>query len=165
MIYPKEFIEAILNAKANNISKLVAKYSSLIFESGYYVCKCPFHKGEKADFFVDIKKNVWSCPICGETGNAIAFVMRERDYSFDDAVKVLAKRAHVDMPKIDIPMPEQPDPIFFEINAAAAGYYHELLLDNAPAGKKYFADRGLSLETIFKFRLGYSPRFGDSLYR
>lgn len=168
MKYPEEFIKKILEEKINNISKLVVKYTPLKQESGLYICRCPFHNGEKNDFFVDIKTNSWFCPVCGETGNAISFIMKKRDYSFDDAVKVLAKRAHIEMPKLEEqdPVDTSANQVYYDINMAAAAFYHEYLLSGkALTGESYLKKRNISLESIFKFRLGVAPKFGQKLYK
>lgn len=167
MLYEYEFINKILTSKSNSMLKLIAKHGSVRNVMGVMVCKCPFHKGVVEDFFINTEKNTWSCQVCGKSGNAISFVMLEKDYSFDNAVKYLAKRAHVEVPEIEIQdfSDDSTNQIFYKLNAAAAGYFHDNLLGGKISeGEKYFRDRGVSLESIIKFRLGCAPAFGQNLY-
>ncbi len=160
MFYQQDFIKAILSHKNNNISKLAVKYTELTESKGMYAGKCPIHKGTVEEFVVNPKTNTWYCPTCGESGNVISFIMRVKNCDFDAAVCLLAQRAGVAVPEIEMKIDD--NSIFYQINRDAARFYCEQL--EGSAGYDYFKDRELELETIIKFRLGYSPKYGNSLY-
>lgn len=167
MLYDVDFINKILTSKSNSMLKLVAKHGSVKNSMGVILSKCPFHESDFEELFIDAENNTWSCQVCGKSGNAISFVMLEKDYSFDNAVKYLAKRAHIDMPEITEQdfSDNSANEVFYKINAAAAGYFHENLLNGKISeAQEYFSKRKLSLESIIKFRLGCAPEFGQNLY-
>lgn len=161
MYYQEEIISQILNDKNNNIAKLALKANNFHQEGNLYVTKCPFHHGKQEDFFVNNKTNTWYCPVCGESGNQISFIMKLKDYNFENALRFLAKRA-----KIALPEPETvniDNSVFYDINRDAARFFYKNL--TASVGLEYFKKRQLSIDTLIKFRLGYAPPSKDALYK
>lgn len=167
MLYDVDFINNILTSKSNAMVKLAARQGVLNLDSGVTLCKCPFHKSDFEELFIDTENNTWACPVCGKYGNAISFIMLLKDYSFDNAVKYLAKRAHIEVPEITETenYNDSPNDVFYKVNAAAAGYFYESLLSGKSLeAQKYFRKRKLTLDSIVKFRLGCAPGFGQNLY-
>jgi DNA primase len=92
--------------------------------------------------------------------------MKKQNIDFGEALRLLAQRAGVTIPSRFEPQAEEKEKErLFQVNEAAAQYFHDLLL-SSPAGKKardYVATRGLSLETITNFQLGFSPNKWEAL--
>lgn len=166
LAYPDEFIGKLL--KANNITKLFAKYGPLENKGSYYLAKCPFHQGETAEVILSVKDNTYKCFSCGETGNPISFIMKMRNCSFDEAVGFLAKRAKMEVPALteiseDNTVKEK---MFSAYSDAALFYYRYCKAGPEKAGREYLSDtRSLTPETIARFGLGYSPKNGGMLYK
>jgi len=81
-------------------------------------------------------------------------------------LRLLAQKAGVTIPSRFEPEAgkEERDRLY-QVNQAAAQYFHNLLLNSSVAEKArgYFTDRGVSPETITDFQLGFSPNSWDAL--
>ncbi|MBS1996594.1 MAG: DNA primase [Cyanobacteria bacterium SZAS LIN-2] len=127
---------------------------------------CPFHAEKSPSFNVTPEKGIYKCFGCGEGGDVFAFVQKVKGINFIDAVRELAHKygvklaeSHEDRKEYD-----RRSQILL-LYQQAAEYYMRLLQDphEGIVGRKYLADRGLSQETIEKFKLGYAPNAWDGL--
>lgn len=133
-----------------------------------YMGLCPFHNEKKPSFTVHVVHQFYKCFSCGVAGDVFKFVMETQGISFYEALKQLAER-------YGIPMPKRSQ--YADEDARVRGallQLHELAQENfranlaGPAGveaRAYLARRGLSPETIEQFGLGYSDRSGRALMR
>ena len=82
------------------IESVIGEHVRLINRPGHYLGKCPFHKEETPSFSVNKAKQVYHCFGCGLGGDAIQFVMKHKDLSFDGAIQYLKSKfipeLHVD---------------------------------------------------------------------
>ena len=113
---------------------------------------------------------MYYCFGCGAGGNVFNFIMEYENYTFGEALKHLADRAGVELPQIEyskeVREKEQERAELLEINKQAAQYfYYQLRTEKGAQGYQYLAGRGLSEETMRKFGLGYSDKFGGGLYQ
>lgn len=113
---------------------------------------------------------MYYCFGCGAGGNVITFIMQYENYTFYEALELLADRAGIELPKKEM-SPQQKQEAdkrakILEINKVAAKYFYALLRsDQGKLAKNYFIKRELSEETMKKFGLGYSNKYSDDLYR
>ena len=111
----------------------------------------------------------YHCFGCGAHGDAIAFLMSHVKMSFVQAVESLAERFQVSLEKADEPLAERgpSKPQLKNVLEHAATIYHYLLLHSAEGhvALKYLYKRGLSLEFIRQFQVGFAPKQGDVLMR
>ena len=96
--------------------------------------------------------------------------MEYENYTFGEALKHLADRAGVQLPKIEYSgeakKKAERRAALLEINKLAAGYfYYQLRRESGRQAHEYLTGRGLSEETIRKFGLGYSDKYSDDLYK
>jgi DNA primase len=133
-----------------------------------YMGLCPFHNEKSASFSVHSTHQFYKCFSCGKGGDVFNFVMEIEGLSFYEALKSLAERNGIPMPKRS-QYADDDSKLRGSIMAM-----HELAQENfranldGPAGeaaRAYLAKRGLSRETIDEFGLGYSDRSGRSLLR
>lgn len=120
---------------------------------------CPFHSEKTPSFIVFPDKGNYHCFGCGANGDVFGFVMRTQNIDFGEALKVLAQKAGVALPTRRAEAIEgQKRGRLYEINEAAARYFHNLLLnaDAARAAREYLQKREVSTKTIEAFELGYS---------
>src|ERR1700722_7918904 len=82
-----------------NIVDVVSSYVPLKRAGTYYRANCPFHKEKTPSFVVSPGKQFWHCFGCGKGGDVIAFVMEYENLEFKEALKILAERAGVELPK------------------------------------------------------------------
>lgn len=144
-----------------SISDIIAQYVKLQKRGRDYIGLCPFHHEKTPSFTVNTQQGFYHCFGCGEHGDVITFEMKHNDLTFMDAVHKLAEKAGVIVPALSKESVEeqQKRKSLYEIMGMAADYYEKKLrLSVGAAGLAYFKNRrGLTDETIQKFRLGYAP--------
>jgi len=133
-----------------------------------YMGLCPFHNEKKPSFTVHVVHQFYKCFSCGVSGDVIKFVQEKEGLSFFEALKTLAER-------YGIPMPKRSQYSDDESRLKAALLeMHEVAQENfranlqGPAGetaRQYLAKRGVAPETIEHFGLGYAERGGRALLR
>ncbi|MCL5960902.1 MAG: DNA primase, partial [Chloroflexi bacterium] len=127
---------------------------------------CPFHSEKTPSFIVFPDKGNFHCFGCGANGDIFGFVMRSQNVGFGEALKLLAEKAGVTLPTRRAEAVEgQHRSHLFEINDAAARYFHNLLLnaDAAKIAREYLHKRAIDADTIEAFQLGYSLNSWQSL--
>jgi len=145
-----------------DIVELVADYVPLQKAGRNFKALCPFHSEKNPSFFVFPDQQTWHCfGACNTGGDVFSFIMKKEGIDFGQALHLLAQRAGIvlrEATETEKAKDEETKRLF-EINERASEYYHHLLLDTA-VGKKarsYLDSRKITLETIKKFRLGFSP--------
>ncbi len=168
MRYSEDAIEEV--RMKNDVVDIISGYVKLQKKGSNYFGLCPFHNEKSPSFSVSPAKQMYYCFGCGAGGNAITFVMEYENYSFSEALKVLADRAGVKLPvqeySKEAKAQEDLRAVLLEINKLAASYfYYQLKNPQGELGYKYLRDRQLSDDTIVRFGLGYSNKTSDDLYR
>ncbi len=152
-----------------DIVQIVSEYTKLQKSGRNYKASCPFHSEKTPSFFVFPERQSWHCfGACGTSGDIFSFVMKKEGIDFGQALQLLANKAGVPLVALTTPERQTQDKErerLFEINEAAAEYYHHLLLNtpNGEIARDYAAKRGLSTETINNFQLGFAPEGWDTL--
>ncbi len=181
MYYPDEIVEEV--RMKNDIVDVISGYVRLQKKGANHFGLCPFHNEKSPSFSVSGGKQMYYCFGCGAGGNVFTFIMEYENYSFPEAVKLLADRAGVNLPEVEyseeMRKKESRKSRLLEINKEAAKYfYYQLRSDRGEKGYRYLAERGLSQETMKKFGLGFagissgdlvqylrSKGYGDELIR
>jgi DNA primase len=164
MQLPKTFTDEI-RARVP-LSDVIGKRTKLTRAGREHKGCCPFHKEKTPSFTVNDQKGFYHCFGCGAHGDVIKFLMDHDNMKFMDAVEQLASIAGMQVPK---PTPEEQKKFarqmsLYDLMDQAAKFYEAQLHD--PKNKKileYLRDRGLSMETIKSFRIGFSPNEDDLL--
>ena len=99
MYYPEEIIEEVRSR--NDIVDIISGYVKLQKKGSSYFGLCPFHNEKSPSFSVSPGKQMYYCFGCGAGGNVITFLMEYENYTFSEALKVLADRSGVELPKED----------------------------------------------------------------
>jgi len=168
MYFPEELIEEI--RQKNDIVDVISGYVKLQKKGSSYFGLCPFHNEKSPSFSVSRSKQMYFCFGCGAGGNVFTFIMEYENFTFVEAVKMLAERAGVDLPEVEYSKEakEKADlkTTLLEINKLAAKYFYaQLKTEQGKHAHAYFAKRGLTEETITAFGLGYSNKYSDDLYK
>ena len=168
MRYSDDIIEEV--RQKNDIVDVVSQYVKLTRKGNSYFGLCPFHNEKTPSFSVTPGKQMYYCFGCGAGGNVFNFIMEYENYTFGEALKHLADRAGVELPQIEyskeVREKAQERAELLEINKQAAQYfYYQLRTEKGAQGYQYLTGRGLSEETMRKFGLGYSDKFGGGLYQ
>lgn len=167
MFYPEEIIEDV--RMKNDIVDIISGYVKLQKKGSSYFGLCPFHNEKSPSFSVSPGKQMYYCFGCGAGGNVITFIMEYENYSFSEALQMLADRAGVMLPKEEYSKEAKAQAdlraSLLEINKLAANYfYYQLGHPQGKQGYAYLKNRQLTDETIRRFGLGFANKTSDDLY-
>jgi len=150
-----------------DIVEVVSQYTALKKAGRTFRALCPFHSEKHPSFFVYPEQQSWHCfGACNTGGDIFSFVMKKEGIDFGDALRLLAQKAGVTIPsRFEPEAGKEERERLYQINQAAAQYFHNLLLNSAVGerARGYFASRGLSPKTIADFQLGFSLNSWDAL--
>ena len=168
MYYPEELVEEV--RMKNDIVDVISGYVRLQKKGSSYFGLCPFHNEKSPSFSVSRGKQMYYCFGCGAGGNVFTFLMEYENFSFVEALKVLADRAGVELPEMEYSKEakEKADlrATLLEINKIAAQYFYvQLKSEQGKIGYTYLKNRELSDETIKAFGLGYSNKYSNDLFK
>jgi len=161
-----ELIDQIRDA--NDIVDLITEYVPLKKRGKNYVGLCPFHAEKAPSFNVSPDKQMFYCFGCGEGGNVISFLMKHEKLGFSDAIRHLAKRANISLPKksFDKQRAQQFDKLYYA-NQVADEYFRKNFYREAPGKKarQYLNKRRFDPEIIKQFSIGYAPDDWEGLIK
>jgi DNA primase len=152
-----------------DIVQVVSEYTKLQKSGRNYKALCPFHSEKSPSFFVFPERQSWHCfGACGTGGDIFSFIMKKEGIDFAQALHLLADKAGISLVALTTPEKQprnEERERLFEVNEAAAEYYHHLLLNTSVGemARNYVTRRELSLETIKNFQLGFAPERWDTL--
>lgn len=151
-----------------DILDVVQRYVPLKRTGRNYKALCPFHHEKTPSFVVTEERQRFHCFGCGESGDAIAFVMKMENLDFIDCIEYMADQYNIDLEPYkvdgkDLGMKERRETLL-EINRTAAkGYYNRL--KRAPEAMAYLESRRISPETLRRFGIGFAPEEWDFILR
>ena len=175
MLYDQYFIDD-LKSRADLV-RIVEMHVPLKKKGANWWGNCPFHGEKTASFSVNPQKGFFKCFGCGKGGSAYNFVMEIEGLNFPEAIKRVAEISGVPLPEpIDDKNYERSkqrkkeqkaiaDQVI-ELNRFALEFWENCLEENnahSKAAREYLEKREISLETVKKFRIGYSPDSWDAL--
>ena len=166
MFYSDDIVEEVRTK--NDIVEVVSEHVRLQKKGGRYWGLCPFHNEKSPSFSVNGDLQVYHCFGCGAGGNVYTFVMNYENYSFPEAVKMLAERAGVQLPEQDESEEgrrrESRRTRLLAVNKEAAKFfYYQLRTPHGEIGYNYLKKRELSDETMQRFGLGFAGKNGAML--
>ena len=166
MYYSDELVEEV--RQRNDIVDIISGYVNLKKKGGNYFGLCPFHNEKSASFSVSPGKQMYYCFGCGAGGNVFTFIMNYENYTFAEAIKLLADRAGIALPEIEDSKEarekENRRKTLLQINKEAATYfYYQLRAPQGRVGLDYLKGRQLSDEIMNRFGLGYSNKTSNDL--
>lgn len=168
MFYSDDLIEQI--RERNDIVDVISEYISLQKKGNSHWGLCPFHNEKSPSFSVRQDWQRFKCFGCDTGGNVFTFVMKYENYSFVEAVELLAKRAGIELPKGDYNKENQQRDYkrksILEMNKLAAQYYYaQLQASQGQQALEYLKGRELTKETMLQFGLGYANTYGNDLLK
>lgn len=146
-----------------DIVDVLSSYLKLEKAGRNFKALCPFHQEKTASFFIFPERQSWRCFGCGVGGDLFSFIMKKEGTDFGETLKMLADKAGVSLERKKEAVESRLTDRLYQINEAAAQYYHDLLLRSPAAeGARDYAmkKRGLNSKTIDNFQLGFSPAEG-----
>ena len=165
MAIPEQFIDDLV--ARSDIADVVSSYVTLTKKGSNLWGLCPFHNEKTPSFSVSPDKQIYHCFGCGKGGGVISFVMEMENLPFVDAVRLLAKRAGLEVPESgESEGYRKKRARLLELSKDAARFYHDCL--TGPGGQRvrdYIAQRQISPRTATRFGLGAAPDQWDALTR
>lgn len=127
---------------------------------------CPFHQEKSPSFSVHATRQFFHCFGCGASGDVFAFVQKLENITFPEAVRLIAEKLHIPMPKVSYSSPEEARAGrmrggLIDVHERACAFFQaQLRRPEAAHAREYLASRGLTPEQIAEFRIGYAPDSG-----
>jgi DNA primase len=151
-----------------DIVRIVGEYVKLRKSGANWSALCPFHKEKSGSFYLYPGTASYYCFGCHEHGDVFSFVMKMETLSFPEAVRAVATRMGIALPKREFNSPEEAREAglrrqLIDVHEAATQYFEQSLHSpEAARAREYLTLRGVNAETVAKFRIGYAPEsFND----
>jgi DNA primase len=156
----------------SDIVRVIGEYVRLKKSGQNFSGLCPFHQEKTPSFSVSPVKQMYYCFGCGKGGDVFQFVMELEKSPFPEAVRTVAEKCGIAIPKPRERSPEerrenQQRTSLVAMHHEAAAFFskHLLLSTEGKAALGYLEDRGLDRESITRFGIGFAPSGGDTLFR
>jgi DNA primase len=152
-----------------DIVDLTGQSIHLLKRGRIYVGLCPWHDDERPSMQVDPQRQTWKCWVCDIGGDIFSFVMQREGVDFRAALEILAETAGVQLsgPRRDDIMPGSANDkkTLYAAAAWAKNIFHRYLLHHADAqiARDYFAQRGITQESLTTYQVGFAPNRWDFL--
>ena len=148
-----------------DIVDVISSYIRLQKVGRYYRALCPFHSEKNPSFYVSPERQIWKCFGCGKGGSIFDFVMEIEGVEFGDALRILAKRAGVELKKIDPQLKTKRNKLYKICELSALFFQRQLESKEGNKIKKYLEERGLNQDILNEWKIGYAPNSYNSLIK
>jgi len=151
-----------------DLVSFISEYVSLKKMGRNFKATCPFHNEKTPSFIVSPERQIWHCfGGCNKGGDVYSFLMEYENLEFIEALRILAKRTGVQLRESGFQAGvSSKKEIIYKLNRAALDFYHYVLIKHK-AGKKALSyltrNRKIDTRLIETFKIGFSPKEGDSL--
>ncbi len=165
MANPGDFANTV--KQQADIVRIVGEYVKLRKSGAQnYQGLCPFHQEKTASFSVHAGNQFFHCFGCNAGGDVFSFVQKIENITFPEAVRMVAEKLDIPMPKVTYSSPEEARQAkqrgsLIEIHERACAFFQDQLKrSEAARAREYLKTRGLNSETIAEFRIGFAPESG-----
>jgi DNA primase len=138
-----------------DIVDLLGGYLKLEKAGQNYKARCPFHNEKTASFHISPSRQTYYCFGCGKKGDVFTFVEEIEGTDFRGALKILADKAGVELSNAPAESRKDTEKLYEALEEATK--FFEENLKASPEALSYIKGRGLSDESLKKFRIGYAP--------
>lgn len=166
----RETVDRIISTA--DIVEVVSDFVTLKRRGANYMGLCPFHSERTPSFSVSKSKGICKCFSCGKGGSPVGFLMELEQMTYQEALRWLARKYNIPIKEREETDAERQQATereaLFAVNDFAVNHFEKNLHDTEDGrliGLAYFRERGLSLETIKRFQLGYALERSDALYK
>jgi DNA primase len=146
-----------------DIVRIVGEYLKLRKSGANWSALCPFHKEKSGSFYLYPGTASYYCFGCHEHGDVFTFVMKMETLTFPEAVRTVAGKMGIPLPAREFHSPQEAREAglrkqLLDIHEAATQFFEQSLKSpEAARAREYLSGRGVTAETIAKFRIGYAP--------
>ncbi len=163
---PQETIEEV--RQRASIVDVISERVTLKQRGSNFIGLCPFHSEKTPSFTVSEEKKIFYCFGCQAKGNVVTFLMKYEQLSFPEAVKAIAGRVGVEIPREEKRSGAERNALegLYNANRVAAEFFHKQLLGrDGKAAREYLKGRGLDKESVDAFNIGYASSSWEGLVR
>ena len=147
---------------SSSIVDVIGSYISLEKKGKNYFGLCPFHDDHAPSLSVSEDKKIYTCFVCGHTGNVFSFVQDYENVSFLEAVKIVAEKSGIDV-NVDVKTNTRFDRFYDAYDLAVKYYENNIKTADGKKALEYLHKRGLSDELIKEFNIGFASKTNDTL--
>jgi len=146
-----------------DIVRIVGEYLKLRKSGANWSALCPFHKEKSGSFYLYPGTASYYCFGCHEHGDVFTFVMKMETLTFPEAVRAVAGKMGIPLPAREFHSPQEAREAglrkqLLDIHETATQFFEQSLKSpEAARAREYLSGRGVTAETIAKFRIGYAP--------
>lgn len=165
---PRVFINDLL-ARTDIVDLIDARVKLKKQGKNFHAC-CPFHHEKTPSFTVNGDKQFYHCFGCGAHGNAIDFLMNYDRLEFVESIEELASMHSLEVPYESgtgtTALERHQRQSLYELMGQLSEFYQQALNEPAAApAQHYLAQRGLSVEVIRHFAIGFAPAGWDNVLK
>ncbi len=143
-----------------NIVDVISEYLPLEQKGKNYFAICPFHDDHNPSMSVSSEKQIYTCFVCGASGNVFNFVMNYEKISFGQAVSKVALKAGIkldyDVKEINNKKEDKYDKYYKMFDTASKYYQNNIKSVYGKAAIDYLSKRNIDLDIIKEFEIGLS---------
>lgn len=148
--------------KSSNIVDVIGTYVNLEPKGKNYFGVCPFHDDHSPSMSVSPEKQIYTCFVCGASGNVFTFLQNFKNISFLESVKEVANLSGISV-NVEIDRPKVHEKEKKIIELANKYYVNNLKSEKGLDALKYLESRGINQEVIKEFEIGVALKDGDLL--
>lgn len=137
-----------------DIVDVVSSYINLTAHGKNYFGVCPFHDDHSPSMCVSREKQIYTCFVCGATGNVFQFIKEYENISFTDAVRKVAQIGGIDVKIDDIKTIKKESVLYDIYNLTNKLYQLNLNTNNGIKAREYLKMRGINEDIIKEFGIG-----------
>ena len=146
-------------SKKVNIVDIISEYLPLEKKGKNYFAICPFHDDHNPSLSISPEKQIYTCFVCGESGNVFNFVKNYEKISFTEAVSKIALKVGISLdvktsykPKID----DKNNKYYDMFLLASKLYKNNIKTKYGKEATEYLHKRSITDDIIDEFDIGLS---------
>ena len=138
-----------------NIVDVVRNYVNLEKRGKNYFGICPFHDDHNPSMSVSEDKQIFTCFVCGSSGNVCSFIQNYENISFLEAVNRIASMSGISLSR-NINVVKKYDKEYKIYDLALKYYKNNIKSEYGIKARKYLNDRNINEDIINEFDIGVS---------
>jgi DNA primase len=138
-----------------NIIDVISPYVELHKAGKNFKGKSPFAAEKTPSFYVSPDRGMYYCFSTSQGGDIFNFIQVMEGVDFKESLRILAEKAGIELIKED-PQKRSEREKLYSVLESATSFFVECL-DKEPEAQKYLSDRGVTADTILRWKIGYAP--------
>lgn len=153
----QESIDGLLNEV--DVVEVIGDYIEIRRAGGNFKAVCPFHSDTTPSLMISPQKQIYKCFSCGAGGNAISFVMNYDHLSYPQSIEKLASKVNF---TLQYSNQNNFSTSGIKVLEDLSNFYVNNLFQN-PNAFEYVKQRGISIQSCKRFKVGLSLQSGHTL--